>query len=687
ILRLLRVRLQDTHLQSSAHPYHLTLAVSRLLDVMADHKVQNLNRVEEHEPLSGLLSCLRESSDPYLLYQACYAFQALQYVPDDETVLQAVLRHSTGVVNGLVKVTAVMKLDLGAVLEGLDNLQKVLESTVQVAGTVYEGACTLLESGRGTLDSLKERYGPGKKRSWYAAVRAANVLAQAGQLQDFNRLICEAPCRRDPLFQWGICHLLCEIASDTIWEPAVRKLAVELLGVLNRDDPEWGKDKSVKSWILNIIGRLGAVSDQVVCESARELLKDFKQEQGPATSLFYPLTNHLALPTSSPILARVHKIPPLDYDLHRLRVLRLEQSQKAVYIPPMAKPNLKAKDNDLFSLMEKTQEFLASERQVMLVLGDSGAGKSTFNRHLEHRLWTNYKEGGVIPLFINLPAIDRPDKDMVAKQLNFHAFSNDQILEIKLHRQLVLICDGYDESQQLVNIHSTNFLNQPGQWNTKMIISCRTQFLGPDYHSRFMPQGGGHYDRPAPHLFQEAVIAPFSQTQIENYVRQYVPLEPRTWNINDYMDRLTTIPNLLDLVKNPFLLSLALEALPSVTEGKQNLSAINITRVQIYDTFVSHWLDVNKRRLESSNALSMDDRDMLDQLVDAGFTSQGLNYATSLAEAIFGRQDGNPVVKYVHLNDRNTWRAEFFGPQAAVRLLRESSPLTRSGNQFQFVHP
>ena len=54
ILGLLRVRLQGTHQQSSEHPYHLTLAVSRVLDVMADHKVKDLSRVEEHEPLSGV---------------------------------------------------------------------------------------------------------------------------------------------------------------------------------------------------------------------------------------------------------------------------------------------------------------------------------------------------------------------------------------------------------------------------------------------------------------------------------------------------------------------------------------------------------------------------------------------------------------------------------------------------------
>ncbi|KAF9111875.1 hypothetical protein BGW39_004220, partial [Mortierella sp. 14UC] len=131
ILSILRVRLEGTHQQSSVHPFHLTLAVSRVLDVMADHKVKDLNRVTEHEPLSGVLSGLKGSSDPYLMYQACYAFQALQYVPDDETALQAVLRHSSGVVDGLVKVTAVFKLDVGAVLEGLGNLQEALGGAIR----------------------------------------------------------------------------------------------------------------------------------------------------------------------------------------------------------------------------------------------------------------------------------------------------------------------------------------------------------------------------------------------------------------------------------------------------------------------------------------------------------------------------------------------------------------------------
>ncbi|KAG0066619.1 hypothetical protein BGZ89_007076, partial [Linnemannia elongata] len=77
VLSFLRTHLEGTHQHSSVHLGQLTLAVSRILDIMADHKVRDLDRVMEHEPLSAVLSGLKDSSDPYLMYQACYAFQAL----------------------------------------------------------------------------------------------------------------------------------------------------------------------------------------------------------------------------------------------------------------------------------------------------------------------------------------------------------------------------------------------------------------------------------------------------------------------------------------------------------------------------------------------------------------------------------------------------------------------------------
>ncbi|OAQ35034.1 hypothetical protein K457DRAFT_13604 [Linnemannia elongata AG-77] len=693
ILSLLRTHLEGTHQHSSEHLCHLTLALSRILDVMADHKVQDLDRVMEHEPLSAVLSGLRGSSDPYLMYQACYAFQALQYVPDDETVLQAVLRHSTGVVDAFVKVSSVMKLDLGSVLEGLEKLQEVAISAFGIAGDVCEGVGSLMDSGRGVLESLKEGVGSGQKRPWYPAVRAAHAFVQAGRLKDLKQLIYEAPCRQDPLFQWGISQLLGEIAVDSVWTVATRQHAIDLIGLLYKEDQEWGRDESVKAWMVTILRMLGYSSGESINKRAHDLLQELGLDNTPRAQHPYPLRPLLPIPDSSSILAKVQGIPYMEYELYKLRLQRMEEEQQMVYIPPQAKPSFHATDDELFPLMEKVQEFLTSDRQVMLILGDSGAGKSTFNRHLERQLWIDYKRGGPIPVFINLATIDEPKYDMVSKQLRLHNFYDDQIQELKLHRQLVLICDGYDESQQLVNLHSTNFLNQLAQWNTKMVITCRTQYLGPSYHDHFKPQPLDRYNTKHQDLFQEAVIASFSNEQIKSYVDQFVQDsnarqllgQATVWSSEEYMDKLTAIRNLLDLVRNPFLLTITLNVLPKLVATQQDLTYLRVTRVVLYDKFIEQWLETNKLRLQSNN-LSNEERDVLEMLLDAGFVEHGIDFQKRLSDSIFKEQDGHPIVQYTHLHHRRTWKGEFFSPDPDIRLMRESCPLTRTGSHFQFIH-
>ncbi|KAG0200185.1 hypothetical protein BGX33_011159, partial [Mortierella sp. NVP41] len=697
VLSILRIHLQGTHQQSSEHPYHLNLAVSRLLDVMADHKVQDLDRVVEHEPLSGVLSGLKDSSDPYLMYQACYAFQALQYVPDDETTWQAVLRHSQGAVEGAIKVYGITQLDLSGLLEGLKEIQKTAEETVEAAKAGFEGFRTVFESGCGLIESTQESFRSGHRRSWYPALRVADGLVREGRLADLNRLICEVPCRQDPLFQWGICQLLGDIAVGPIWGVAIRQRAIDLLGELYRNDPEWGRDVRVKNWMAAILSQLETISDDAVKTSAHALLKGLQLDQGAMDQPLYPhaLRSRLPRPTSSPLLARVQNIPYVEYDLHHLRRQRLEENLHTVYIPPQAKANLQARDDDLFPLAEKVQGFLESTRQVMLILGDSGAGKSTFNRHLERTLWINYKQGDPIPLYINLPTIDRPDQDLIGKQLRIYNFNDDQINELKLHYRFTIICDGYDESQLLANIHSTNLLNQPRQWDTKMIISCRTQFLGPIYLDRFKPLPSNHHYTIKLDLFQEAVLAPFSKAQIKSYVEQYI-LDPAAqdafedrpvWSAKEYMDKLEAIPNLMDLIKNPFLLTLALKALPSVVEPAQDLSKIKITRVGLYDKFITQWLEINLRRLQDNTmSLTNEERAALVLLIDDGFIFNGVDYLKRLSASIFQKQDGNPVVQYSHLHNKESWKEEFFSWRPEIRLLRESSPLARTGRQFRFIH-
>ncbi|KAF9274777.1 hypothetical protein BGZ68_000371, partial [Mortierella alpina] len=582
IMSILRTCLQKTHQQSSEHLYHLTLALSRILDVMAKHEVKDVDRVEQHEPLAAILSSLGGSSDPFLMYQAAYAFQALQCIPDDETALQEVMRLSGAVAEGLVNISGIVNLDLGGLLEGLVKVQKTVVDTIGIAKAAYEGTRSLIESGQDVFNAIKGGINLRNKRAWYPAIVGADALVRAGRLADFKAVVMEAACRSSHEFQWGICQLLGEISLDPVWESAIRQQAVDFLVDLYTNDSTWGEDLSVKRLMLTVLHLVSDGADQDVKVSVELNKKSPDSADLVKFDASYPLVSHLPHPEAWSLLSLVQGVTNVERDIYRLRTKRLRVYSQNVYIPPLAKAGLQASDKDAVLLMEKIKEFLYNDQQVFLLLGDSGAGKSTFNRHLEYELWDEYKHDEHIPVFVNLPAIERPDLDLIGKQLRIHNFTDAQIQELKQHRRIILICDGYDETQMEVNIHKTNLLNQEGQPDTKMIISCRTSRLGSDYRNLFQPQQEDRYNGVTTRLFTEAVIISFSGAQIENYVCQFVRDsevhklmgDGPIWSTEEYMTRLKSIPNMMKLVKNPFLLKLALRALPQVVKDAADLANV-----------------------------------------------------------------------------------------------------------------
>ncbi|KAF9911825.1 hypothetical protein EC991_002128 [Linnemannia zychae] len=660
ILAILRTHLQNTHQQDTEHPFHLTLAVSRILDVIADHKVQDLDRITQQEPLSEVLSSLKDNSDPFLMYQAAYAFQALQYVPKNETPLQAVVRYSTGVTEGLVKVAGLVQLDLGGLLEGLNEIQNIMGETFDTAKSAYEGTLSLMENGRGLFDSLREGLGSGHKRPWYLAVRSADALVQEGRLADLSGLIRDAPCRRDPLFQWGISQLLAEIIVDPDWDSSTRQQSIIILSDLFRNDPDWKRDASVREWVQILLKMVASVSDQTIKNGADRLLEGLTIGVNAVMSSTYPLRTRLSTPKSL-LLVKVQEIPPVEYKLHRFKAQRLKPRYHQVYVKPEAKAALLSSDEDLFSLEDNVWEFLGSTKEVMLILGDSGSGKSTFSRYLEQELWKQYREGDSIPLFITLPSIVNPQENMIAKQLEIYEFTEEQ----------------------------------DGQWRAKMIISCRSQHVKSGYQDWFKPQRDRYLTvlRPGPDLFQEAVIAPFSRPQIRSYVDQYVKSDdnhftsdkPLDWTTDDYMNSLAGIRDLMGLVSNPFLLSLALVALPSLVNTTEELKNVRVSRVQLYDIFADNWLTCALKRLRGST-MSEADREELETLA-SDFGPVAMEYLKELSTAIFEKQDGNPVITFDERKDRGTWKNNFFGSNREIRLLRVSSPLISAGkNKHRFLH-
>jgi len=387
---------------------------------------------------------------------------------------------------------------------------------------------------------------------------------------------------------------------------------------------------------------------------------------------------------SSILLDRVQNKPDVEDNLRQLKRQRLKEHTEAVFIQPQAKASLQSSDDERFPLMKKVKDFLTSDQKVFLLLGDSGVGKSTFIHQLECDMWHEYKKiTGVVPLHINLPSIDKPEQEMIAKQLRKAEFTEPEIRELKTNRTFVLICDGYDESQQTQNLYVCNRLNQPGEWKAKMIVSCRSEYLGTDYRDRFQP--GDRNMRADVPMLEEAVITPFSPDQIYSYIDRYVAIREPLWDANQYKQALDLIPSLRDLVKNPFLMTLSLEVLPRMVDPGEHLSNTHVTRVALYDQFMVHWLERGKKRL-GEKQLGPQAKAAFESLSDEGFTQSGIDFLKKLAVAIFKEQDGQPVVRYSRYKDEGSWKAAFFSREDEKQLLREACPLTRTGNQHRFVH-
>ncbi|KAG0307764.1 hypothetical protein BGZ98_009836 [Dissophora globulifera] len=709
ILEYVKLSLQDTNTQSLDHVYRLTRTVSHILDAMVDDEIKDLDRVKLHTPLLLYSKELQRHTDPYMVFQAAYTLQALLRVPDDEKPWQTVLRHTGTMVKGASRlVTAAKGFNVGEFIDAIQGGLEVAGQLIGVVGDTYEDFSALKESGQDLLEALKTSF--NQKRVWYPMLRGIDVALRNGELTKVKAMISDAPCRRELAFQWGVCLRLATLAADPIWDADSQEEAVAFLGEIYRNDAVWGQEVKVKQCILNILIQLTSASgsakqaaDRLLLELAddndprKRALYDASQKEGSSSNL-WKVT--LPLPTSSPLLDRVQKTPAVEADLRKLARVRLQDVGDTIYVAPEAKSHRQAADHALFDLTAKAKEFLDSNKKVLLIWGDSGAGKSTFNRELERELWNDYinckdrilKKQKKIPVFVTLPAVDKLEPDLIGRQLHKARFNEAQIQGLKDKRNFVLICDGYDEYQQMRNLYDINELNRPGQWKAQMVITCRSEYLGLDYRHLFQPED--RHGQMGEALLQEAVIAPFSKDQIQAYIEKYVAKEALKWTddkevphweAKDYLRVFDKTPSLQELITNPFLLTLSLRVLPGMADIGKNISSIKVTRVMLYDRFVEQWVEQGKRRLIKRELVGSEKK-AFDILSADSFSRNAILFVKKLAVAIFENQDGIPVVEYSFNREEDPWKVEFFGQDDSKKLLREVCPLHRYDNQYRFIH-
>ncbi|KAF9936566.1 hypothetical protein BGZ65_002270, partial [Modicella reniformis] len=257
ILEHLKDHLSVIHQQRPSRVYQLTLMVSNVLDSMVDAGVKGLDRKRVHESLSTYLDGLKSTSDAFLVYQAAYAYQSLKHILDEELLWKTALQ-STGRKTHDQPTTAntAHVVDLDEFLEGLSNVQNGLSGVLNItpmSALKYKGIESLEERGQMFLECLNKTLSFECRQAWYPALRMADVLLRGGYFADFRKLICEAPCRLHPAFQWGLCQRLGDLAVNSKWDAETRQNAVALLEEICQCDAVWGEQATIKQWIVGIL--------------------------------------------------------------------------------------------------------------------------------------------------------------------------------------------------------------------------------------------------------------------------------------------------------------------------------------------------------------------------------------------------------------------------------------------------
>ncbi|GAM51888.1 hypothetical protein EBME_0351 [bacterium endosymbiont of Mortierella elongata FMR23-6] len=347
-----------------------------------------------------------------------------------------------------------------------------------------------------------------------------------------------------------------------------------------------------------------------------------------------------------------------------------------LYIPSEGQETADSKIT--FTLIDKVREFLSSKKKVLLLLGEAGSGKSTFNRDLTRTLWVEYQQSPAapIPIFIALAEHTPSCKDLIESYLLEQKFSPEEIAVLRKEKRLVFILDGFDEIKDRMQAFYTQ--NKLDHWNNaQVIISSRPEYLGHGYRSQFQKRGQTS-------ALQEYWISPISGDWMAAYIKNYIQHAERAeWSFERYQAALDSWPALKESIRRPFLLKMTLELLPSLTESK---STAPITRIALYDEFISRWWSRSEERLHHIE-LTDKEREVFKRLNEENFLAHGIKFSQDLAIGLHRAQA--VVVMYSEAVDgkrEDDWRKEFLGNSEKARLLRFNAPLIRQGDQYWFIH-
>jgi len=684
ILKTLCLKYDSFHKQETtlSKQYQLLHTLSEVLDAMGDANVKELSYDAQHDPLYRQLDELASHEDWQIAAKASYAREALRRIGHDKSKLALYLRRGC------------------SLLQGINHLKAVVTNK------------ELAELFAAFNDFKEALHTQGKQHSWYDELRFMLSLKELGQIQAFEEYFKSTsstlPEKERPHFLMGVSNALIEIIEQD--PDATRMEALSFLCDLYLDEALWGSmnwalvklhldsgEKIVSKVRVGILTRLKEWSciddgeftvacrarlEQIQKEAKSSMQKKWLTQAGIPSNLkslkITAKAEHLVIEPSTELLNEAKIKPKMIPELIR----SMKQSYLndpdikellANYIAPTGATDLSCQIT--FPLEEEVRKFFATEKKVFLLLGGAGAGKTTFGKRLVYDLWQKWVEGAPIPIFIPLGGVSEY-KRMLEETLANYDFTPAQISQLKNENSFLLILDGYDEMEKKPNLYRENKLYE---WNAKVMITCRpTAFAKADFSSMFTP-----YKNEAPQhlLLQEVYTAPFSDSQIDEYLKQYIARRPTsTWD--DYMiykEHICKISGLPLLIQTPFLLYITAEVLPDIVQSyadQEITERLELSKNKLFDAFIEKWFIRSEGKLGSK-------LDGIEGDIKLSFFA----YCKKLAILMF--KEKVVVIRYIPAawgEPPSKWE-EFFSNEGITPLLRYGAPLQKLGRQeWAFLH-
>lgn len=340
-------------------------------------------------------------------------------------------------------------------------------------------------------------------------------------------------------------------------------------------------------------------------------------------------------------------------------------TQFQLYIPAMLGVSEIVSNDKRKDALAEVQQFLHSDIPLMLLLGDSGAGKTLFGQWLTNHMWQEQTQW--IPIFIHLPA--HPiKKGFFEKYLNKHCqLSEIKIDDFRNKHKILLILDSFDEMKakyQRKNLYQLGKLNK---WQMKVIISCRSEALVSFddnlQDALFEPDENREIEQKPTWI--KRYVQQFDMSQISPYIEKWKICNPTIVNKSiNYHQTINDLPDLINLISNPFILWTILFSLPKILEkyNKESLlQKLYLTRLELYDCFTKSWFERQRKKLY--------DNGLIDKIWANTIVKDFQNYCQQLANFLWQQNENNLKYEYI----RNETKSKLVGIASNISAKPEES--------------